>query len=85
MWFLETSVHINRFLGHPLLKQKIKAITGAQPCYSSFFVFYEFKRCVVKTLINLYYAVLEEESPADAFSYYKEKFQIREIKSEFFR
>lgn len=81
MWFLETSVHINRLFGHPLLKQKIKATVGAQLCYTSFFVFYEFKRRVVKTLINLYYMVQEEESPADALSYYMQVSRsIRETK-----
>ena len=79
-WFLETSVHINRFLGHSLLKQEIRATTETQPCYTSFFVFYEFKQRVVKTLINLYYTVLEEESPADALFYYTQSFKTREIK-----
>lgn len=80
-WFLETSVHINRLFGHPLLKKEIKATIGTQPCYTSFFVFYEFKRRVVSTLINLYYVIQEEESLADALSYYAQvSFRIREIK-----
>jgi hypothetical protein len=80
-WFLETSAHINRLFGHRLLKWKIKTTAAAQPCYTSFFVFYEFKRRVVKTLINLYYAVQEEESPADALSYFMQVSRsIREIK-----
>jgi len=81
-WFLETSVHINRLFGHPLLKREIKAtIIKPQLCYTSKFVFYEFKRRVVKTLINLYYLVQEEETPADALSYYAQaSYSIREIK-----
>ena len=79
-WFLETSVFINRFLGHSLLKHKIKAVIGTEPCYTSFFVFYEFKRCVIKTLIELYFQVLEEDQPSDAIAYYKENFSNRENK-----
>lgn len=79
-WFLETSVFINRFLGHNLLKQKIKATIGTESCYTSLFVFYEFKRSVVKTLIELYFQVLEEDQPSDAIAYYKENFSNRENK-----
>ncbi len=81
MWFLETSVHINRFFGHPLLKKEIKTTVATQPCYTSRFVFYEFKRRVIVTLINLYYLIQEEESPADALSYLTQtSFSIRELK-----
>jgi len=80
-WFLETSVHINRLFGHPLLKWEIKATIATQPCYTSFFVFYEFKRRVVKTLINLYCVIQEEESPAYALSYFMQASRsIRETK-----
>ena len=79
-WFLETSVFINRFLGHSLLKHEIKATIGTESCYTSFFVFYEFRRCVIKTLIELYFQVLEEDQPCDAIAYYKENFSNRENK-----
>ena len=82
MWFLETSVHINRLFGNPLLKKEIKATVKTQPCYTSRFVFYEFKRHVIVKLINLYYLIQEEGSLADALSYLAQtSFKIREVKT----
>lgn len=76
-WFLDTSVFINRFFGHPRLKQDIKQTIHTIPCYTSFFVSYEFKRSVIRTLIEWYYLV-KEEGPADALYTYKESFKPRE-------
>jgi len=79
-WFLETSVHINRFFGHHSLKKKIEETIIKSKLYTSAFVFYEFKRRVVETLINLYYLVQEEETLADALSNYAQNYNIRGIK-----
>jgi len=79
-WFLETSIFINRFFGHSLLKKNIKSTIGTIPSYTSYFVLYEFKRCVIQTLINLYFTVLEEDTPSDAFAYYMTNFRDRENK-----
>jgi len=76
-WFLETSVFINRFFGHSLYKKEIDKTVRSIPCHTSFFVFYEFKRSVIKTLIELYFLV-EEEGAADAIASYKENFKTRE-------
>jgi len=80
-WFLETSVIRNLLFGHSLFKREIERAICANPCDTSFFVFMEFKRGVIQTLIELYYVVAEEESPADAFHYFSQSFRIRETKT----
>ena len=76
-WFLDTSVFINSFLGNSLYKQEIDNTIHLIPCYTSFFVFYEFKRSVIRTLIELYFLV-DEEGPVDAIATYKDNFKTRE-------
>jgi hypothetical protein len=70
--FLETSIHIKRLFGYELLKREIKNNIRALTCYTSFFVFYEFKRRVIKTLIDFYYVLQEEDTLADALKYYNQ-------------
>lgn len=76
-WFLDTSVFINLLFGHTLYKREIKKTTHSIPCHTSFFVFYEFKRSVIRTLIELYFLV-DEEGPVDAIATYKDNFRTRE-------
>lgn len=76
-WFLDTSVFINRLFGHSLYKREIDKTTQSIPCYTSFFVLYEFKRSVIRTLIELYF-LIDEEGPADAIATYKDNFRTRE-------
>jgi hypothetical protein len=79
-WFLETSVPRKLLFGHSLLKEEILKHLRGTDRWSSYYVLMEFKRSVVKTLIDLYFVVLEENNPGDALLYFSEGFMIRQNK-----
>ena len=80
-YFLETSVPRQMQFGHKLIKEEIRKYlgTGTQK-WSSFYVLMEYKRSVVKTLIDLYFVAKEEKTPSDALHYFQESFKVRQIK-----
>lgn len=79
-WFLETSVPRQLLLGHSLVKEEIREHLKGARSWSSFYVLMEYKRSVVKTLIDLYFVALEEDTPADAIKYFSEGFKPRDTK-----
>lgn len=80
IWFLETSVPRNLLFGHELIKNKIRKQLKGAHCWSSFYVLMEFKRSVVKTLIDFHSVILEEGSVNGALDFYANRFNPREIK-----
>ncbi len=80
-WFLETSVPRNLFFGHSLQREDVKKHLGRAKCWSSHYVRMEYKRSVVKTLIDLYHVALEEDSPSDALTFFSQSYKIREAKT----
>lgn len=76
-YFLETSIAVKLLFGHSSVKETIrKEIKGAN-LHTSLYVLMEYKRLIVKTLIEFYYVVKEEDSPGEALSYYTETFSNR--------
>ena len=71
-WFLETSVPRNLLFGHTLLKQQIRNYLKERRCYSSFYVLMEYKRSVIRTLIDLYFVAREEDTPRDAIKFFSQ-------------
>lgn len=79
--FLETSVPRQMLFGHSLIKEEInKHLRPYTQKWSSFYVLMEYKRSVVKTLIDLYFVAREERTPSDALHYFQEGFKIRQTK-----
>ena len=78
--FLETSIPRKLLFGHSLVKEEIKKYLRGVRSWSSFYVLMEYKRSVVKTLIDLYFVTLEEDTPSDALNYFAEGFRQRETK-----
>jgi hypothetical protein len=79
-WFLETSVPRNLQFGHSLIKEEIKQHIKGVKCWSSYYVLMEYKRSVLKTLIDLYFVASEENTPSDALHYFSQGFKTRETK-----
>ena len=79
-WFLETSVPRNLQFGHSLIKEEIKRHIKGVKCWSSFYVLMEYKRSVLKTLVDLYFVASEENTPSDALHYFSQGFKPRETK-----
>ncbi len=80
-YFLETSVPRQMQFGHSLIKEEIrKHLRGGTQKWGSYYVLMEYKRSVVKTLIDLYFVAKEEKTPSDAVHYFQERFQVRQIK-----
>lgn len=80
-YFLETSVPRQMLFGHSLIKEEIR--TYLRRCaqkWSSFYVLMEYKRSVVKTLIDFYFVAKEEKTPSDALHYFQEGFKTRQNK-----
>jgi hypothetical protein len=80
-WFLETSVTRNLFFGHSLQKNDIRAHLNDAKSWSSQYVRMEYKRSVVKTLIDMYYVALEEDTPSDVIKWFSQSYKIREAKT----
>jgi hypothetical protein len=79
--FLETSVPRQILFGHSLIKEEIgKCLRNCTQKRSSFYVLMEYKRSVVKTLIDLYFVAKEEKTPSDALHYFQEGFRTRQNK-----
>lgn len=78
--FLETSVPRKLLFGHSLLKEEIRNHLKGARSWSSFYVLMEYKRSIVKILIDLYFVALEEDTPSDAIHYFSEGFKTRENK-----
>jgi len=79
--FLETSVPRQMLFGHSLIKKEIRKSLGhCTQRWSSFYVLMEYKRSVVKTLIDLYFVAKEEKTPSDALHYFQEGFRTRQNK-----
>lgn len=79
--FLETSVPRQMLFGHSLIKEEIREyFTRCSQKWSSFYVLMEYKRSVIKTLIDLYFVAKEEKTPSDALHYFQEGFRTRQNK-----
>lgn len=79
-WFLETSVPRKLLFGHTQIKREIKHQLDQKKSWSSQYVKMEYKRSVVKTLVDIYYVTCEEDTPSDVMNYFAESFKIREVK-----
>jgi hypothetical protein len=80
-WYLETSVLRTLQFGHSLSRAEIQnRLNGVGRRWSSHYVLMEYKRSVVKTLIDLYFVTLEEDTPSDAIQYFSQGFRPRETK-----
>ncbi len=80
-YFFETSVLRQMLFGHSLIKDEIrKYLKRCTQKWSSFYVLMEYKRSVVKTLIDFYFVAKEEKTPSDALHYFQEGFKIRQNK-----
>src|SRR4030042_4974343 len=80
-YFLETSVPRQMLFGHTLIKEEIqKYLRSCTQKWSSFYVLMEYKRSVVKTLIDLYFVAKKEKTPSDALHYFQEGFKTRQNK-----
>jgi hypothetical protein len=78
--FLETSVQVKRRIGASALKKAINNAIDGQRCVSSFYVLMEYKRVLVKSLIELWGLVNEEDSLAEALHVFAEDMQPRKPK-----
>jgi len=73
-WFIETSVLIKSLMGDSLTKKEIRKKVSGLDKWSSHYVLMEYKRSIIKTLIEIFYVAKEEENPSDVLSVYSEKF-----------
>ena len=78
-YFLETSLQISRRLGHPLVKSAIRNKVEGKHCVSSFYVLMEYKRVLVKSLIE-FRVLLEEDDLAAALHHFSQSMRPREPK-----
>jgi len=76
-YYIETSIPIKLLFGHTKVKSKLREILAGRRLSSSFYVLMEYKRTIVKTLIEFFYIAKEEDTPADALRYYTETFSTR--------
>lgn len=79
---LDTSVQIERQKPGSFTKETIKSLRGNSKLHSSFFVLYEFKTGLVKSIIDFYLSVKLYEDPAEAIAKWSEKFRVRELKNK---
>lgn len=79
-FLLETSVQIEKFKS-PGLKNELQKLSSSSSLFSSYFILYEFKVGLIKSLIDFYSLVNIEDSISDAFSIWSNKFATRELKN----
>lgn len=75
--FLETSVFIKQLFGQDIHKTIIKKERENAKALSSHYVLMEYKRRVVKTLIDIYSVAKEEDSPSEVLKYFGESYSPR--------
>jgi len=79
-FFLETSVHIKKAIGHRLTKENISHVIGNYHCWSSYYIFGEYKCSLISALIDFYFLIEQEESPSEAMLALSEEYSIRKLK-----
>jgi len=77
--FLETSAQISRMSSNPK-GDKVRRLTLTHRLYSSYFVLYEFKTSLLRSLIEFYY-IVKIDGPAKALAIWSDKFSIRDQKN----
>ncbi len=78
-FLIETSLQIERVKkGGDYLRTTLGNNTE---CYSSYFVFYEYKRGLIKSFIDIYSLIEIEQNVSRAFNLWSDKFAPRELKN----
>jgi hypothetical protein len=79
---LETSVQIERLKRHPHPENYLpeNGLAGKE-LGSSFFVLYEYRTGLLRSLIDFYFLAGLEANPADALSKWSDKYQPRDVKN----
>lgn len=75
--FLETSVFIKQLFGQKIHKATIKKERERAKAFSSHYVLMEYKRRVIKTLIDIYSVAKEEDSPGEVLKYFGDSYSPR--------
>lgn len=79
-WYVDTSAVVSLLFGHPLVKKNIRSHLQGKASWTSFYVQMEFKRLVVKTLIDFYYVAKEEDTASAALQVWNQTFEARGLK-----
>lgn len=77
--FLETSAQISRMSSNPK-GDKVRRLVSTHRLYSSYFVLYEFKTGLLRSLIEFYF-IVKIDGPAKALAIWSDKFSIRDQKN----
>ena len=79
-FLLETSAQITR-ITPSVKKDQISNLASKGLFYSSYFVLYEFKTGLIKTILEYYFLAKSVENPFEAITIWSNKFATREIKN----